>query len=690
MKKKSLFALAAAGLMLSACSEQSARLNAPENLNGEVAVAFNASAPQSSNSPRPRRIVGATGVVDNLAALQASGHQQFGVFAYYTNAGDFDDDATEGSTPNFMYNQLVAWDGTAWGYSPVKYWPNEWATTVEASHTADTPADKLSFFAYAPYVTKTTIDAIADPATETGIVGMSDNDDAGSPWIAYRAATDGGDVVDLMWGVANTDYTSNATAAAKIVDAGFAFKDLVKPTTDTRIPFHFRHALAKFGVTVQLYEQSGEAFDNTNTRVFIETVELSTTSGTLFNTYGKLSLDNTTANEPLWSDVTGIISYSYSCATTGLLNEDIKYLSTGDADLWTRYGTHTGVTETKQDLTATAGNALFVPGASDFFKVHVKYHVITYDPNLDGGYSVVTNDITSDDLAALTLKAGTTSTLNIKLGLRQIKFDVTVEGWEDAQQQGEVILSQATPTYGPFSVGAGTTVNFSPGNLQYSITNGKWRFASNQWTYIGAYPGNTDMTTGVIDLFGWGVADTDPAKHTTTNSDYLNSVTADGAEMGSTHDWGTVAATDLGSGWRTLTKDEWVYLLNSRTTTSGVLYVKATVGGIAGLIILPDDWSTSYHTLASTNITSAAYNTNVITLSDWTTDLEAHNAVFLPAAGYRDGTTVNNAGTYGNYWSSTSRSSDNAYGLNFYASYLYPANNNLNRYYGRSVRLVQE
>ncbi|MBR1877694.1 MAG: hypothetical protein IJ814_01685 [Paludibacteraceae bacterium] len=49
---------------------------------------------------------------------------------------------------------------------------------------------------------------------------------------------------------------------------------------------------------------------------------------------------------------------------------------------------------------------------------------------------------------------------------------------------------------------------------------------------------------------------------------------------------------------------------------------------------------------------------------------------------------MNNVGTNGNYWSSTSKSSDNAYNLNFNGSNLNPANNN-NRYNGHSVRLVQ-
>lgn len=62
----------------------------------------------------------------------------------------------------------------------------------------------------------------------------------------------------------------------------------------------------------------------------------------------------------------------------------------------------------------------------------------------------------------------------------------------------------------------------------------------------------------------------------------------------------------------------------------------------------------------------------------------------LPAAGYRNGTEVNNQGSNGNYWSSSlnSNNSNNAYNLNFNSSN-YDWNNN-NRYNGHTVRPVSE
>jgi uncharacterized protein (TIGR02145 family) len=62
--------------------------------------------------------------------------------------------------------------------------------------------------------------------------------------------------------------------------------------------------------------------------------------------------------------------------------------------------------------------------------------------------------------------------------------------------------------------------------------------------------------------------------------------------------------------------------------------------------------------------------------------------VFLPAAGYRNGTDVNDVGDNGNYWSSSANDENNAWNLYFNSGNVNPANND-NRNYGQSVRLVR-
>ena len=64
------------------------------------------------------------------------------------------------------------------------------------------------------------------------------------------------------------------------------------------------------------------------------------------------------------------------------------------------------------------------------------------------------------------------------------------------------------------------------------------------------------------------------------------------------------------------------------------------------------------------------------------------NSIFLPAAGYRDYSSLNDAGSLGNYWSSSldSDTPSNAYGLGFYSGRVYRFYDY--RRYGRSVRPV--
>ena len=262
-----------------------------------------------------------------------------------------------------------------------------------------------------------------------------------------------------------------------------------------------------------------------------------------------------------------------------------------------------------------------------------------------------------------------------------------------------------------FSVSADKFVYFSPGNLQWSATNGgntatthsvadsgtaagTWRFAPNQWDTIGADNSNISSSyTGWIDLFGWGTSGYNNKYPYMTSSD---SVYGNGNNpiAGTNYDWGvynaiynpTTQNTDDPGTWRTLTKDEWVYLLNNRQTSSNIRYAKAIVNGVSGLIIVPDNWMMSVYSLNNTNSSSAAYTSNTIDSANWA-KMEDAGCVFLPAAGFRNGTSVNDISMLGNYWSTNSFNRE-AFYLYFNSSYLDPSYNYY-QYYGRSVRLVR-
>lgn len=225
-----------------------------------------------------------------------------------------------------------------------------------------------------------------------------------------------------------------------------------------------------------------------------------------------------------------------------------------------------------------------------------------------------------------------------------------------------------------FSVSGTKQVYFSQGNLQYKASTDTWRFADSQLEYIGIDNSNiSDNYDGWIDLFGWGTGDC-PTKISTISNSYSTFV-----------DWGINAVINGGNvanTWRTLKREEWDFLLFSRTTASGLRFVKAIVNGVRGIVVLPDDWDSSHYLLYGANLTNVDFLINEIILLDWKNNLEAYGAVFLPAAGYRRGISIYGVNTIANYWSCNY----NGNAVNATSDSMVIGNND--RSYGQSVRLV--
>ena len=255
---------------------------------------------------------------------------------------------------------------------------------------------------------------------------------------------------------------------------------------------------------------------------------------------------------------------------------------------------------------------------------------------------------------------------------------------------------------GTFSVSADQQVQFSQGNLQYigSAETPYWKFADHQWDVLGYTTGQGSSDQNVdCDLFGWGTSGYDhgavcyqPWSTSQTNSDYYayGNYQYNLYDQTGQADWGYNPISNGGNQpnqWRSLTTEEWAYIFNTRETTSGIRYAKAKVNDVSGVILLPDNWNTLYFTLNNTNSSSASYSSNTISASQWSS-LELHGAVFLPAAGYRNGAWVYNVGSYGNYWSASYYNSNVAYYVDFDGSSLVPQSD-YNRYFGFAVRLAR-
>ena len=251
---------------------------------------------------------------------------------------------------------------------------------------------------------------------------------------------------------------------------------------------------------------------------------------------------------------------------------------------------------------------------------------------------------------------------------------------------------------GQFSVSADKKVYFSKGNLQatYNGSAWTWAFAANQWSYIGnaaannAINGNKSVSeNGTVDLFGWSTSTTYLGIHNSRDEvDY----------SGDFVDWGSHAdvKAGIGSGWCTLSKDEWLYLFNTRfaSTVGGTengRYAKAKVKDVQGVILFPDTYTHPDGVTAPTGVNATddtGWNSNNYSSADWT-KMEKNGAVFLPAAGYRDEADVDYVGDDGYYWSSSANGDEDAHYVYFAESDDLPEVTYTSRYCGHSVRLVR-
>ena len=201
-----------------------------------------------------------------------------------------------------------------------------------------------------------------------------------------------------------------------------------------------------------------------------------------------------------------------------------------------------------------------------------------------------------------------------------------------------------------FSVADGQLVSFSPGNLQFCTTgshataegtaSGTFRFAEHQYDYLGqANAAVSDTNSGWIDLLTWGSSGWHVSPCSEKDGDYdIESLCGSEAYA----DWGVYNAigSDAPGTWRTLTRDEWDYLVNRRAAstvdgTDSARYAEATVCGIKGLILFPDRFERpeSIDSIVGINLNSFTlhFADNVYTAEQWAL-LETAGAVLAKAA----------------------------------------------------------
>ncbi|MBQ0080062.1 MAG: hypothetical protein KBS95_00725 [Alistipes sp.] len=253
---------------------------------------------------------------------------------------------------------------------------------------------------------------------------------------------------------------------------------------------------------------------------------------------------------------------------------------------------------------------------------------------------------------------------------------------------------------GVFSVGNNVRVRFSKGNLIASIDASakptSWKFATNQYDFLGGGGANLTVGTqgGDFDLFSWS--------NTSTTSNWgINKRTDDCVSSNVFKEWGQ----NISGSWRTLTEDEWKYLvggtlIDNKRPDAEEKYGWATVCEKHGFILLPDQFTDPCTNQSDESLSDAfksrgKYKDNIYKdASNWDA-MERAGAVFLPACGciveedskfkYLDGEQTNTR-----YWSSTPNSNYQAFVLDLFTNseQLSIGYNSIPSKYGAPVRLV--
>ena len=419
--KKLLFMFATAALVLSACSSEDDLVQgagSPAQLGAAAdAVGFDVYTQQATNVTKAG-LVG-TMTTNRMQRSEANGGG-FGVYAYLTedavaDAGEANATAYAGGAPNFMVNEKILWDPTSlgWYYSPLKYWPNETdedSQTTPAAMTGDgtnTELDRLTFFAYAPYV--------AAGAASTGITAITDKngqlggDDVDDPTIAWVASDDPAtdfnpnQGVDLLWGVAPSGGLSYTAVNGWTVtrNEGTPLLNMIKPNVNTSMKFLFQHALARFGVTVVAAVDQvapGGKLDP-NTKITVNTVKISG----LFGTQGELNLNNgVNANIANWTKIQGdpvtdgttTISSTQSIVvaaneTNNAIAENLRWTGPHNAP---EPQPVVGVTTAKQDLLAPSTKWFNKLAAAPAYNPGKKYYTDEGTTPATASYAVQATD----------------------------------------------------------------------------------------------------------------------------------------------------------------------------------------------------------------------------------------------------------------------------------------------------------
>lgn len=310
------------------------------------------------------------GAQSRTEVINTENLKTFGVFAFYRDNG-----ADAGNTPDFMNNQMVEKIEVDENTSLI--YKTSWKYTP-AKYWPNEKNDVIDFYAYAP-------------------------------WMESRIWNE--KLIDIEINNVVTDQT-DYLVADPVLGQG-------KQAVDDNVNFTFSHVLSRVGFKVEAVidevnhqnngakdeDKENQDFYDKNTVVSVQEVEL---IGQFYKK-AKLNLE------------TGVIS-DYSETNTSYKLETGNFVEKVANDVTIKAE---GLLNNEQSY------LMFIPQNLPI-KIRVKYTVKTKDDNLftNGGYSIVENNITSDEFN-FDFQKGHAYNFVLHLGLTSVKLSASVEKWAD-------------------------------------------------------------------------------------------------------------------------------------------------------------------------------------------------------------------------------------------------------------------
>ena len=393
--------IACAALTMTGCSND--EINAPQQSQGNNAIEF--------STYLGRNAQGSRGTETSTTSIQTSG---FGVLAYYTEQNNFADN----NKPNFMWNQKVTHNGTNWEYTPVKYWPTK-------------VGDKVSFFAYAPYV----------EGGDANSIVLSGKSATGTPTATITLPDDPSQTIDFV----------AAVQMNKTHDKG------------TNVSFKLLHEMTRVKVQAKL-DKSVYSDTDDKYRTFVVIKNVTFNDKGQFYKSGKYTFSTTDGERGTWTTTANASTYTLDL--NGVLNKT-KITAKGANGATTSGNYQAGVDgikltkkDTPEDLFKTNDYLYLIPvsanngnGLTDGkATATIEYDIVTEDSKLVAGYSC-TSATKTVLLPEGTLKQGLSYNYIFTIKLDEIVLDATVKDWDKADSDSNIDVpytpDDATATTNP-------------------------------------------------------------------------------------------------------------------------------------------------------------------------------------------------------------------------------------------------